>query len=81
MEQFEEIIEREEVRLGQIVGEMRETLAGEELDRQEKDREIAELKSQKLDAAGWREKREIDEDSWSVAVNAMRCAIIRTDRS
>ena len=52
MEQFEEIIEREEMRLGQIVGEMRETLAGEELDRQEKDREIAELKSQKLDAAG-----------------------------
>src|SRR5208337_3371124 len=61
MEQFEEIIEREEMRLGQIVGEMRETLAGEELDRQNKDREIAELKRQKLDAVGWREKREIDE--------------------
>ncbi|MGO9371948.1 MAG: UvrD-helicase domain-containing protein [Syntrophobacteraceae bacterium] len=61
MEQFEEIIEREEMRLGQIVGEMRETLACEELDRQNKDREIAELKRQKLDAAGWREKREIDE--------------------
>jgi len=61
MEQFEEIIEREETRLDQIVGEMRETLAGEEVDRQNKDREIAELKRQKLDAAGWREKREIDE--------------------
>ena len=47
MEQFEEIIEREEMRLGQIVGEMRETLAGEELDRQNEDREIAELKTSK----------------------------------
>jgi DNA helicase II / ATP-dependent DNA helicase PcrA len=61
MEQFKELIELEENRLGEIVGEMRETLACEELDRQKKDREIAELKRQKLDAIGWREKREIDE--------------------
>lgn len=61
MEQFKEIIEFEEKRLSQIVEEMRETLAMEELDRQNKDREIAELKRQKLDATGWGEKREIDE--------------------
>ncbi|MHC1726981.1 MAG: UvrD-helicase domain-containing protein [Syntrophobacteraceae bacterium] len=61
MKQFREIIELEKTRLGQIVGEMRETLASEELDRQNKDRELAELKRQKLDAVGWREKREIDE--------------------
>ena len=61
MEQFREIIELEEARIGQIAGEMRQTLASEELDRQNKDREIAELKRQKIDAVGWREKREIDE--------------------
>ncbi|MDR3567532.1 MAG: UvrD-helicase domain-containing protein [Syntrophobacteraceae bacterium] len=61
MEQFRAIIELEEERLGQITGEMRQTLAGEESDRQKKDREIAELKRQKMDAPGWREKREIDE--------------------
>lgn len=61
MEQFRKIIEIEESRLGRIVGEMRETLAGEDQDRRNKDREIAELKQQKLDAPGWREKREIDE--------------------
>ena len=61
MEQFEEIIEVEEKRLGGIFGEMRETLASEELDRQKKDLELAELKRQKLDAVEWREKREIDE--------------------
>src|SRR5208337_2375073 len=59
--QFEQIIEREEMRLTQAAGEMRETLVSEELDRQNKDREIAELKRQKLDAVGWREKREIEE--------------------
>lgn len=80
MEQFEEIIEREEMRLGQIVVEMRETLAGEELDRQNKDREIAELKRQKLDAAGWRERGKSMKFS-SVAVHVMRCVIIRTARS
>jgi DNA helicase IV len=61
MEQLKEIIELEENRLGKIVEEMRETLAREEVDRRNKDREIAELKHQKLDAVGWREKREIDE--------------------
>ncbi len=61
MEQFRVIIEREEARLGQIAEEMRKTLAAEELDRQKKDREIAELRQQKVDAVGWREKREIDE--------------------
>ena len=61
MERFREIIELEETRLGQIAGEMRKTLTSEELDRQGKDRELAELKRQKMDAIGWREKREIDE--------------------
>ncbi|MDR3557456.1 MAG: UvrD-helicase domain-containing protein [Syntrophobacteraceae bacterium] len=61
MERFRDIIDREEARLARICGEMRETLTGEELDRQNKDREIAELKGQKMDAVGWREKREIDE--------------------
>lgn len=61
MERFRKIIEIEEKRFGQVVGEVRATLAGEELDRQKKDSEIAELKRQKLDAVGWREKREIDE--------------------
>jgi DNA helicase-2/ATP-dependent DNA helicase PcrA len=61
MERFSKIIEREEARLGQIADEMRKTLAGEELDRQNKDRELAELKRQKIEAVGWREKREIEE--------------------
>ncbi|MGC9194008.1 MAG: UvrD-helicase domain-containing protein [Syntrophobacteraceae bacterium] len=61
MEQFRQIIELEEARLAQMGRSMRETLAREELDRQKKDREIAELKRQKIDAPGWREKREIDE--------------------
>lgn len=61
MEQFRQIIELEEDRLAQISASMRQTLAREELDRQKKDREIAELKRQKIDAPGWREKREIDE--------------------
>ncbi|MGC8493036.1 MAG: UvrD-helicase domain-containing protein [Syntrophobacteraceae bacterium] len=61
MKQFRVIIEREETRLGRIAEEMRKTLAAEELDRQKKDREIAELRQQKVDAVGWREKRELDE--------------------
>lgn len=61
MEQFSEVIEREETRLGEIVQEMRDTLARDEEDRRGKDRELADLKRQKLDAPGWREKREIDE--------------------
>ncbi len=61
MEQYREIIEIEETRLGRIAGEMRDTLVCEEQDRQKKDLEIAELKRQKLEAVGWSEKREIDE--------------------
>ncbi len=61
MEQFRKLVDFEERRLGRIVAEMSETLSAEELDRQDKDREIAELKSQKTEAVGWREKREIDE--------------------
>jgi DNA helicase-2/ATP-dependent DNA helicase PcrA len=61
MEQFRQIIEFEEARLAQIGGSMRKTLALEEVDRQKKDREIADLKRQKIEAPGWREKREIDE--------------------
>ncbi len=40
---------------------MRATLASEEADRRQKDQELAELKRQKLEAIGWREKREFDE--------------------
>ncbi len=58
---FREIIEQEEKRIEQIVGEMRATLAAEKEDRESKNREIDELKRQKLEALGWREKREIDE--------------------
>ncbi len=61
MDKFREVIELEEKRIGQIIGEMRATLADEQTDRQNKDQEIAELKRQKLDAVGWSEKREIDE--------------------
>ena len=61
MEQFREVIELEEARLGGIAGEMRQTLAAEELDRRNKDREITELKREKFEAVGWQEKREIDE--------------------
>jgi DNA helicase-2/ATP-dependent DNA helicase PcrA len=61
MQPFEDIIEVEEKRFEHITGEMRETIACEEADRERKDREIAELKRQKLDAVEWREKREIDE--------------------
>jgi DNA helicase-2/ATP-dependent DNA helicase PcrA len=61
MEQFKDIIDVEEKRINHIVGAMRATLADDAEDRERKDREIAELKRQKLDAVGWREKREIDE--------------------
>lgn len=61
MQPFEDIIEIEEKRFERITEEMRKTIADEEADREKKDREIAELKRQKLDAIGWREKREIDE--------------------
>lgn len=61
MEKQREIVAREEERIRYIVGEMRATLAVEEEDRQKKDREIADLRAQKLEATGWREKREIDD--------------------
>ena len=61
MEPFNEIIEQEEKRVEHIVGEMRATVAAEKQDRESKDQELAEFKRQKLDAIGWREKREIDE--------------------
>jgi DNA helicase II / ATP-dependent DNA helicase PcrA len=59
-EPFKEIIQQEEKRIGDIVGEMRATLAAEKEDRESKDQELVELKRQKLDAIGWREKRELD---------------------
>ncbi len=61
MQEFKEIIDIEEKRFERIMGEMRRTISAEKADREAKDREIAELKRQKLDAVGWREKREIDE--------------------
>ena len=61
MEQYREIIELEENRIARIFAEIRATLASEKEDRAKMDRELAELKRQKLDASGWREKRELDE--------------------
>jgi DNA helicase II / ATP-dependent DNA helicase PcrA len=61
MSQFKSVIQEEEQRIQHIAGEMRATLAAEEVDRRQKDQELAELKRQKLEALGWREKREIDE--------------------
>ncbi len=58
---FEAIIEQEEKRVERIVGEIRSTLAAEKEDRGKMDRELADLKRQKLEAIGWSEKREIDE--------------------
>jgi DNA helicase II / ATP-dependent DNA helicase PcrA len=61
VEQFREIIAQEEERIERIVGEIRATLAAEKGDRARKDQDLAELKRQKLDTVGWREKRELDE--------------------
>lgn len=61
MDDLNAIIELEEERSARITGEMRATLAAEEADCQQKARELAELKRQKLEAAGWQEKREIDD--------------------
>lgn len=61
MEPLQQLIEVEEGRARTIVGEIRTTLAAETDDRRKKDKEIAELKQQKLDAVGWQEKREIDD--------------------
>lgn len=61
MEEFKEIIEREEHRLKNIAAEMRATLAEEQNKRRETDREISELKQQKLETNDWREKQEIDD--------------------
>ena len=58
---FKAIIEQEEARIEKIVEAIRSTLAAEKDDRATIDRELAELKRQRLDAIGWREKREIDE--------------------
>ncbi len=55
-----QLIETEETRLQTVVGAIRTTLKTEEVDRQGKEREIDQLKRQKLDAVGWQEKRDID---------------------
>lgn len=61
MNDLQQLIETEETRLHTIVKAMRTTLSAEEQDRHEKERALAELKRQKLDAVGWQEKRDIDE--------------------
>ncbi|MHC1745104.1 MAG: UvrD-helicase domain-containing protein [Syntrophobacteraceae bacterium] len=61
MNDLRQLIETEETRLQTIVGAIRTTLKSEEADRQGKEREIEQLKRQKLDAAGWQEKRDLDE--------------------
>ncbi len=55
------IIETEENRARSIVTAMQETLKIEEDDIRRQNKELADLKRQKLEAVGWREKREIDE--------------------
>lgn len=61
MKQYEEIIDLEEGRCRTIIDRMRATLTEERTDQELKNRELTELKSQKLDAVGWRDKQEIDE--------------------
>ena len=61
MDDLSAIIQLEEERIDRITGEMRATLAAEEADIRQKARELAELKRQRLEASGWREKREIDD--------------------
>ena len=60
MNDLRQLIETEEARLQTVVGAIRTTLKTEEADRQGKEREIDQLKRQKLDAVGWQEKRDID---------------------
>lgn len=61
MDDLSAIIQLEEERIARITGEMRATLAAEEADRRQKNQDLADLKRQKLEAPGWREKREIDD--------------------
>jgi DNA helicase-2/ATP-dependent DNA helicase PcrA len=61
MDALQRIVEMEEHRAHATVGVIRSTLASETEDRLKKDKEIAALKQQKLDAVGWQEKREIDD--------------------
>ncbi len=55
------VIDKEEGRARGIVEAIRETLALEASDIRRQSEELADLKRQKLDAVGWREKRELDE--------------------
>ena len=61
MDDLSAIIHLEEERIARITREMRATLAAEEADRRKMDQDLAELKRQKLEAPGWREKREIED--------------------
>ncbi|MCK8600130.1 UvrD-helicase domain-containing protein [Desulfoferrobacter suflitae] len=61
MENYREIIAEEEARLARILQDIQSTLTEEEEDKRRKNQELAELKQQKLEAVGWREKREIEE--------------------
>ena len=62
MEHFKKVIDLEENRLKTLVGKMAETLAKEGEDRQNSAKKIKALKQKQLDAEGWREKREIEEE-------------------
>lgn len=61
MDQFRKIIEHEERRLERISADMRSTLFSEDEDRRKFDKELVDLKVQKLEAPGWREKQEIED--------------------
>ncbi len=62
MEDFKKVIDLEENRLKTLVGKMAETLAKEGEDRQNSAKKIKALKQKQLEAEGWREKREIEEE-------------------
>ena len=62
MEDFKKVIDLEENRLKTMVGKMEETLATEGEDRQKNRQKIQALKQKQLDAEGWREKREVEEE-------------------
>lgn len=61
MDDLQQLIETEETRHLAVVRSIKTTLSSEEKDRHEHEREIADLKIQKLDAVGWQEKRDLDE--------------------
>jgi hypothetical protein len=66
MNRFHQIIAQEEKRCTDIVDQIKDTLAAEAQARLKMSLEIERLKQERLEAEGWREKREIEESIMQV---------------